>query len=35
LSAKLSNGLVKRAMIRNIIIGLLTIAIHYGIGKLF
>lgn len=35
LSAKLSNGLVKRAVIRNIIIGLLTIAIHYGIGKLF
>lgn len=35
LSAQLSNGLKKRAMIRNIIIGLLTIAIHYGIGKLF
>ncbi|WP_220740863.1 VIT1/CCC1 transporter family protein [Leuconostoc miyukkimchii] len=35
LSAKMSNGLVKRAMIRNVIIGLLTIAIHYGIGKLF
>ncbi|GMA69443.1 membrane protein [Leuconostoc litchii] len=35
LSAKLSNGLVKRAVIRNIIIGLITIAIHYGIGKAF
>lgn len=35
LSAKLGQGLPKRAIIRNIIIGLVTIAIHYGIGKLF
>ncbi|MBS1007557.1 VIT1/CCC1 transporter family protein [Leuconostoc suionicum] len=35
LSAKISNGLVKRAVIRNIIIGLITIAIHFGIGKIF
>ncbi|QBO36676.1 VIT family protein [Periweissella cryptocerci] len=35
LSAKIGHGLVKKAMIRNVIIGLLTIAIHYGIGKLF
>ncbi|ADG41068.1 VIT1/CCC1 transporter family protein [Leuconostoc kimchii] len=35
LSAKMSNGLVKRAVVRNIVIGLLTIAIHYGIGMLF
>ena len=35
LSAKISNGLVKRAVIRNIIIGLVTVAIHFGIGKLF
>ncbi len=35
LSAKISNGLVKRAVIRNIIIGLITITIHFGIGKIF
>lgn len=35
LSAKLGNGLVKIAVIRNIIIGLITITIHYGVGKLF
>ncbi|MBM7543458.1 VIT1/CCC1 transporter family protein [Periweissella beninensis] len=35
LSAKLGKGLVKKAIIRNIIIGLITIAIHYGIGQLF
>ncbi|MGO0154766.1 VIT1/CCC1 transporter family protein [Leuconostoc mesenteroides] len=35
LSAKISNGLVKRAVIRNIVIGLITIAIHFGIGKIF
>ncbi|MCS9984453.1 VIT family protein, partial [Weissella paramesenteroides] len=35
LSAKISNGLIKRAIIRNIIIGLVTVAIHFGIGKLF
>ncbi|KDA49072.1 MULTISPECIES: VIT family protein [Leuconostoc] len=35
LSAKISNGLIKRAVIRNIIIGLVTVAIHFGIGELF
>lgn len=35
LSAKISNGLIKRAIIRNIIIGLVTVAIHFGVGKLF
>ncbi|CAH0416380.1 VIT family protein [Periweissella fabaria] len=35
LSAKIGQGLVKRAIIRNIIISLITIAIHYGIGLLF
>lgn len=35
ISAKLGDGLVKRAVIRNIIIGLITITIHYGVGKLF
>lgn len=35
LSAKIGHGLVKKAMIRNVAIGLITIAIHYGIGKLF
>ena len=35
LSAKISHGLVRRAMVRNVIIGLLTIAIHYGIGRFF
>ncbi|WP_439819400.1 VIT1/CCC1 transporter family protein [Weissella paramesenteroides] len=35
LSARISNGLIKRAIIRNIIIGLATVAIHFGIGKLF
>lgn len=35
LSAKLGNGLVKVAVIRNIIVGLITITIHYGVGKLF
>ena len=34
-SSKLGNGLVKIAVIRNIIIGLITITIHYGVGKLF
>lgn len=35
LSAKLGQGLPKRAISRNIMIGLITIAIHYGIGMLF
>ncbi|UQS84443.1 VIT family protein [Apilactobacillus apisilvae] len=34
LSAKLGNGLVKTAVIRNIIIGILTMIIHYSLGKL-
>ncbi|MBW1605221.1 VIT family protein [Lactobacillus sp. Sy-1] len=34
LSAKLGNGLVKTAIIRNIIIGILTMIIHYTVGKL-
>ncbi|CAK1226421.1 MULTISPECIES: VIT family protein [Fructobacillus] len=35
ISAFLSKGMVKRAVIRNIWIGLLTIVIHFSIGKLF
>lgn len=35
LSAKFGHGFAKRAMLRNVFIGLLTIAIHYGIGRLF
>ncbi|GKQ42704.1 membrane protein [Companilactobacillus sp. RD055328] len=35
LSALIGNGLPKKAIIRNIVIGLITIAIHYGIGLLF
>lgn len=35
ISSKLGNGLVKLAVIRNIVIGLITITIHYGVGKLF
>ena len=35
ISSKLGNVLVKIAVIRNIIIGLITITIHYGVGKLF
>lgn len=35
ISSKLGNGLVKVAIIRNIIIGLVTITIHFGVGKLF
>ncbi|MDO4903613.1 MAG: VIT family protein [Limosilactobacillus sp.] len=35
ISSKLGDGLVKIAVIRNIIIGLITITIHYGVGKLF
>ncbi|WP_225361851.1 VIT1/CCC1 transporter family protein [Apilactobacillus timberlakei] len=34
LSAKLGNGLAKTAVIRNIIIGILTMAIHFALGKL-
>ncbi|PMD67934.1 VIT1/CCC1 transporter family protein [Companilactobacillus nuruki] len=32
LSAKLGDGLVKTAMVRNIIVGLITMAIHYSVG---
>lgn len=35
LSARLGNGLTKVAVIRNIVIGLITITIHFGVGKLF
>ncbi|WP_367342726.1 VIT family protein [Limosilactobacillus sp.] len=35
ISSKLGNGLTKVAVIRNVIIGLITITIHYGVGKLF
>ncbi|MDR3191387.1 MAG: VIT family protein [Lactobacillaceae bacterium] len=34
-SAVLGHGFPKTAIIRNVIIGMLTIAIHYGIGRLF
>ncbi|WP_390406113.1 VIT1/CCC1 transporter family protein [Lacticaseibacillus jixiensis] len=34
LSAKFGDGLVKTAVIRNVIIGIITMAIHYGIGQL-
>ncbi|MEY8441983.1 VIT family protein [Lactobacillaceae bacterium 24-114] len=35
ISSKLGNGLVKIAVIRNIIIALITVAIHYAVGRLF
>lgn len=35
ISSKLGDGKVKVAIIRNILIGLITMAIHYGIGQLF
>lgn len=35
LSAKIGEGLIKKGIIRNVIISLITIAIHYGIGLLF
>ncbi len=34
LSAKLGDGLVKTAMIRNVVIGIITMIIHYGIGQI-
>lgn len=34
LSAKLGNGLVKTAVIRNIIVGIITMIIHYSVGLL-
>lgn len=35
LSAKLGDGLVKIAVYRNIIVGIITMIIHYSIGKIF
>ncbi|MFC5190012.1 VIT1/CCC1 transporter family protein [Pediococcus cellicola] len=35
MSARLGNGLPKKAMIRNIIVGIITMFIHYYVGKLF
>ncbi|GAK31201.1 putative membrane protein [Weissella oryzae SG25] len=35
LSARFGHAYMKKSIIRNVIIGLLTIAIHYGIGRLF
>lgn len=35
LSARLGHGLPGRAIIRNIVLGLITIAIHFGIGTFF
>ncbi|MCF6514701.1 VIT family protein [Lactobacillus sp. S2-2] len=35
LSAKLGDGLVKIAIYRNIIVGIITMIIHYSIGKIF
>ena len=35
LSAKLGHGLVKTAVIRNIIVGIITMFIHYYVGQLF
>lgn len=35
ISSKLGNGLVKQAIIRNIVIGLITMCIHYYVGQLF
>lgn len=35
LSAKLGHGLVKTAIIRNVVVGIITMFIHYYIGQLF
>lgn len=35
LSAKLGHGLVKTAIIRNVIVGIITMFIHYYVGQLF
>lgn len=35
LSARLGNGIPKKAMIRNIVVGIITMFIHYYVGKLF
>ena len=34
-SAKLGHGFVRAAVVRNIIIGIITMFIHYGVGRLF
>lgn len=34
-SAKLGRGFVRAAMVRNVVIGIITMFIHYGIGRLF
>jgi VIT1/CCC1 family predicted Fe2+/Mn2+ transporter len=34
-SARLGHGFVQNAVVRNIIIGIITMIIHYGIGRLF
>ncbi|GAF35891.1 hypothetical protein JCM14108_822 [Lentilactobacillus farraginis DSM 18382 = JCM 14108] len=34
MSAKLGNGLVKTAMIRNVLVGIITMIIHYSLGIL-
>ncbi|MDR3240797.1 MAG: VIT family protein [Lactobacillaceae bacterium] len=34
-SAKMGHGFPKKAVVRNVIIAMLTIMIHYGIGRLF
>ena len=35
ISSKLGNGLVKVAIVRNIIVGIITVIIHYCVGKMF
>ncbi|HIW71363.1 MAG TPA: VIT family protein [Candidatus Levilactobacillus faecigallinarum] len=35
LSAKLGHGLVKTAIIRNVVVGIITMFIHYYVGQLF
>ena len=35
LSAKLGHGLVKTAIVRNIVVGIITMFIHYYVGQLF
>ena len=34
LSAKLGNGLVKTAVLRNLVVGIITMIIHYSVGLL-
>lgn len=35
MSAELGNGFVKKAIVRNVLVGILTMFIHYYIGRLF